>query len=82
VYYLSCNPGHLIRDPQMTQAETANLLREVNNRLRAQLNGSNEPKRFVCECGDPDCQRTVVLTPHAFDARRRLGRDGILAHPS
>ena len=66
----------------MNHPDAVNLLREVNNRLRAQLNGSGEPTRFICECGDPDCQRTVVLTPRAFDARRRIGRDGIVAQPS
>jgi hypothetical protein len=65
----------------MDPPHTVSLLREVNNRLREQQNGSVEPTRFICECGDPDCQRTVLLTPRAFDARRRAGRDGIVAHP-
>jgi hypothetical protein len=66
----------------MEHPEAVNLLREVNDRLRAQLNGGGEPMRFICECGDPDCQRTVLLTARAFDVRRRVGRDGIVAHAS
>ncbi len=25
---------------------------------------------FVCECGDPDCHRTVLLSVSEYDARR------------
>jgi hypothetical protein len=25
---------------------------------------------FVCECGDPDCRRSVLLTPEQYEERR------------
>jgi hypothetical protein len=31
---------------------------------------------FVCECGQPGCTRTIVLTDAEYDARR--SRDGVL----
>jgi hypothetical protein len=62
-----------------------NLLREVNDRLREQAGrlGGDAPRRFVCECGDPDCVQTVMLTPAAFDARRNSnGPSRVVAHPA
>jgi hypothetical protein len=68
--------------PTMDRTDAVTLLREVNDRLRAQQNGSRTPVRFVCECGDPDCRRTVVLSADAFDARRRAAAAPVLAHPA
>jgi len=50
----------------------------VHGELRRALNADRrrrfgEPGRliaFVCECGDPTCRRTVVLTPEEYDANR------------
>jgi hypothetical protein len=50
---------------------------DVHGALRRALNEDRrsrfgEPGRlisFVCECGDPTCRRTVVLTPEEYDAQ-------------
>ena len=57
------------------------LLREVNDRIRAQAAGPHVTSRYLCECGDDGCRLTVMLTATAFDAHRRARRAaGILAH--
>ena len=60
-----------------------NLLREVNDRIRERAGrlGGDSPSRFVCECGEPGCVQTIVLTLAAYDARRNSGTSArILAH--
>jgi hypothetical protein len=34
---------------------------------------------FVCECADPGCSKTVLLTEEDYDKRRR---EGLILHPS
>jgi hypothetical protein len=63
--------------------QIVNLLREVNDRIRERADRLGEvgSSRFVCECGDPDCRRTVMLTLSAYDTRRNTGASSrILAH--
>jgi hypothetical protein len=56
--------------------------------LRKRLNGNrrhlfevgDRPIAFVCECGSTTCAQTVVLTPSAYDERRRADAL-LLAHP-
>jgi hypothetical protein len=37
------------------------LFREVNERVRAVLDGSLGATEFICECSDPDCTETIAL---------------------
>lgn len=48
------------------------------NAFRARVFGQDpaRPIAFVCECGDPTCCRTVVLTLDEYDRRR----PGLLIH--
>ena len=34
------------------------------------VNGGQEPVEFICECGDPTCRRTIVLTLAEYEQRR------------
>jgi hypothetical protein len=66
------------------RAAAVQLLREVNDRIRerAARTDGDRPTRFVCECGDPECRQTIMLSLGAFDARRGSGTTSkILAHP-
>jgi hypothetical protein len=58
---------------------------EAHEDLRPQLNDDRR-RRFgetgrllalLCECGDADCRRTVLLTPDEYDA----ARPGPILHP-
>lgn len=31
---------------------------------------------FICECADPDCRQTVILTPSEYESRR----PGLILH--
>jgi len=48
------------------------------NKFRARVFGTDAARLigFVCECGDPDCRRTVALT---LDEYTRM-RPGLLVH--
>jgi len=48
------------------------------NVFRARVFGADRagPIAFVCECGDPDCCRTVILTVDEYNQRR----PGLLIH--
>jgi hypothetical protein len=42
------------------------------NESRRRLFGADRERMiaFVCECGDPDCRRSVLLTPEQYEERR------------
>jgi hypothetical protein len=51
------------------------MTRDLNDRLYALLKDLNAPQgEFECECGDPSCGRSVVLTLLEYAAIRDLGR--------
>jgi hypothetical protein len=50
--------------------------REVNDGRRRIFAVAGRPIAFVCECGEPHCTRTIVLTDSEYDERRT--RDGVL----
>lgn len=55
--------------------------RRKTNEGRPRIFGDADPNRliaFVCECGEPDCRRTVTLSATNYDQRRA---DPIL-HPA
>jgi hypothetical protein len=53
--------------------------REMNDGRRRIFEVAGRPIAFVCECGDPGCARSVVLTDTEYDERRST--DGVvLAH--
>jgi hypothetical protein len=58
--------------------------RELRQRLnvnrRHLFDVGDRPIAFVCECGSTTCAQTVVLTPAAYDERRRADAL-LLAHP-
>ena len=45
---------------------------EINDNRR-RLFDVNGPIAFVCECGEANCARSVVLTSVAYDAARARG---------
>jgi hypothetical protein len=47
--------------------------RQVANDERVLALCRAEAIDFVCECGDEDCRRSVVLSPGAFISRRESG---------
>src|SRR5215211_1412861 len=44
------------------------LFREVNERLREKLDGSDGATEFLCECSRTDCIETVVLTIAEYES--------------
>jgi len=46
------------------------LFREVNERLREKLDGSDGATEFLCECSRTDCIETVVLTIAEYESLR------------
>jgi hypothetical protein len=44
--------------------------RRINDDRRRTFGSSGRPLALRCECSDPDCLRTVVLTVEEYDARR------------
>jgi hypothetical protein len=47
--------------------------RKVNEFRRRSFAGRTTLIAFVCECGDDECSRGVLLTPAEFDKLRRDG---------
>ena len=46
-------------------------LRQVMNADRRQrFGGSGRPLALFCECGDPICHRTIVISPADYDGQR------------
>jgi hypothetical protein len=45
--------------------------RSYNEDRRRFFAGASREIAFVCECPDPGCRYSVVLTPEAYDAARR-----------
>lgn len=53
------------------------MFREVNDRIREVSSGwtdTGEPVGFLCECDDPACTDTVLLSIVAYDELRAAGR--------
>jgi len=46
------------------------LRRKLNDDRRRRFGALNRPLALVCECGDPECCRTILLTPDEYDALR------------
>lgn len=48
------------------------------NEFRARVFGTEESRLigFICECADPDCRRTIMLTLEDY----RRARPGLLVH--
>jgi hypothetical protein len=44
--------------------------RDFNDDRRRIFGGANRLIAFICECADPDCRNTVLLTQDEYDARR------------
>ena len=42
----------------------------LNDDRRRRFGMSGRPLALICECGDPDCLRTVLLSPADYDALR------------
>jgi hypothetical protein len=47
-----------------------NLLREVNDRIRALSRNEQDLSGFLCECGGESCAEIVEVTSQEFDAAR------------
>ena len=53
--------------------------RNLINRDRLRLFGdANRGIAFICECPDPECRRTIVLTAAEYESRQ----PELLLHPS
>lgn len=52
------------------------LLRRLNEDRRRMFGSSGRKLALICECGNVDCRRTVVLTVEEYDARR----PGLILH--
>jgi hypothetical protein len=50
---------------------------ELNDDRRRRFGESGRQLALLCECGDADCKRTVLLTPAEYDA----ARPGSILHP-
>jgi hypothetical protein len=61
-------------------AQNAYPRRRFNDDRKRVFGGSDRVIAFVCECSDPDCRDTVLLTEHEYDALRPglVVRDGHL----
>ena len=64
----------------MADAAARDLRKRLNVNRRDLFDVGDRPIAFVCECGSESCAQTVVLTPSAYDERRRDGAL-LLAHP-
>ncbi len=60
----------LVDDAVRTKAARRCLFREVNERIRVVVGGSELPE-FLCECGDVDCTKTAVVSEEDYEAIRR-----------
>jgi hypothetical protein len=63
----------------MADAAARDLRKRLNVNRRDLFDVGDRPIAFVCECGSESCAQTVVLTPSAYDERRRDG-GLLLAH--
>lgn len=55
---------------------TKNLRERLNDDRRRRFGTEGRSLALVCECGDPACGRTVVLSCEEYDARR----PGVILH--
>ena len=58
----------------MTEAK--DLRPRLNADRRRQFGTSGRTLALLCECGDPACHRTVLLSPEQYDALR----PGVVIH--
>ena len=68
------------RAEPMADAAARDLRKRLNVNRRHLFDVGDRPIAFVCACGSESCAQTVVLTPSAYDERRR-NDDLLLAHP-
>lgn len=54
----------------MPKEGPSELRRQLNDDRRRQFASTGRPLALVCECGDPDCARTVVLSVTEYERRR------------
>ena len=47
-----------------------NMAARLNEDRRRRFGTSGRPLALVCECGDRDCLRTVLLSPDEYDTLR------------
>jgi hypothetical protein len=45
-------------------------LRQLNEDRRSRFGTPGRTLALLCECGEDDCQRTVLVTTEDYDARR------------
>jgi hypothetical protein len=62
-------------------AEDETIRRRRLNENRRALFGTTQERTvaFICECGDPRCRETVLLSGSQFEARTKQG--ALLVHP-
>jgi hypothetical protein len=54
------------------------LLRRLNEDRRRRFGQAERRLALVCECGEADCRRTVVVSVEDYDALR----PGLILHPA
>jgi hypothetical protein len=66
------------RTPNLAYEAEAHPRRRFNEDRKRVFGGSERLIAFICECSDPDCRETVMLTERQYDARRPglVVRDG------
>jgi hypothetical protein len=61
-----------------SKAVHGELRQKLNADRRRRFGDSGRVLALVCECGDPTCRETVLLTPEEFDRTR----PGAVVHPA
>ena len=66
------------RTPKLAYEAEAHPRRRFNEDRKRVFGGSERLIAFICECSDPECRETVLLTERQYDALRPglLVRDG------
>lgn len=62
----------------MERAREDQLLRRLNDDRRERFGQPERMLALICECADPSCRRTVLMTADEYDRRR----PGLILHPS
>jgi hypothetical protein len=56
------------------------IVRDLNDRLYALLRDIKASEgKFDCECGEPDCRRTVTVSLRDYAAMRAFGGRGVFS---
>jgi len=58
-------------------AKNDDWLRRVNDDRRVRFGQRERALALICECGEPGCRQTVLLTVDEYDALR----PGLILHP-